>query len=107
MGDQKPNNIPHRSLMNTHGEILMSDDNLIDVYSMCRLQMLLERISEAHDPRRSTFDPQVSAFDSEVKITVFLNELHEWQMSTPDEIKNLRKLSITLFLFSHLLCVVG
>ncbi len=99
MTDHKPNNLPHRTLMDTHGEILISDRKLIDVYAMCRLQMLLERISEANDPRRSTFDPQLSVFDSEVKVTVFLNELHEWQMSTPDEIKSLRKLPTNLFLF--------
>ena len=91
MGYQKPNNLPHRSLMNTHGELLMSDDNLIDIYSMIRLQRLLERISEADDSKKPICDHHMIGFDPEVKIQLFQNELQEWHNSTPDHIKNLRK----------------
>lgn len=92
-GFQKPNNLRYRNLMDAHGEVLMLDETSPEIYSLVKLQRLMEKISEWHSSKPPVADSQMDALNAEVSIQIFLNELAEWRNSTNNVIRSLRKFS--------------
>jgi len=90
LGFQKPNNLRYRNLMDTHGQALVQDESSAEISSLVKLQRLAERVAEIHSTKEFIGDPQIQAVSAEVNVQMLLNELQEWQRSTPDVIRNMR-----------------
>ncbi|KAH8591825.1 hypothetical protein B0O99DRAFT_266476 [Bisporella sp. PMI_857] len=89
MGFQKPNHLQYRNLMDAQGEFLLQDEHQTDVIALVTIQRIIERISIYH--REKEIDPNDvnRLVNAEISVQIFYNELEQWQLSTPDETRNI------------------
>jgi hypothetical protein len=103
LGFQKPHNIQYPNLMDRNGTSLLNLEPCEEITSLVTLQCLNERISEflknVETAPNSEFG--IDDMDREMHIQIFVNEYQEWNIRTPDDIKNLRA-SLSLLAFPPL-----
>ncbi|KAH7348525.1 hypothetical protein BKA65DRAFT_398517, partial [Rhexocercosporidium sp. MPI-PUGE-AT-0058] len=87
-GFRKPNNRNYRDLLDKDSEGVMNEEFLTEIGSTVKLQRLVEMIGDVNALPRPAVDPRMEALNDEVNIQMFLDQLQEWQKSTPEHIRN-------------------
>lgn len=80
--------------MDDHGRALLQSSPSCNFFALIQLQYLRERIVKVHLAKTPVADSRMEAINAEMNIQIFLNELQDWNESTNEDVRNLRKFSL-------------
>lgn len=75
--------------MNDHSQVFLDDYGPTDFCSLVKLNYLLEKIYGFCISKPPAADPHMEVLNSEMSVQIFQNELHEWSLSVPLEVRTL------------------
>ena len=98
MGFQKQSALKYSDLMGEYGSSLAEDAEIwsdLSLLPLVRSNDIEERILAAHSRQYGGNSFKRSAFEMDMQIQAFHDEIEDWRRCIPEEIKSLRKYSYT------------